>query len=71
MLSGVVKWFSSERGFGFISSTKVDEDVFVRYTGIEGEGFRSLEKGEKVEFEIAPDRDGKPEAVSVRRLSAP
>lgn len=69
MPSGVVKWFSSERGFGFISVGEGDEDIFVRYTGIEGEGFRSLEKGEKVEFEIAPDRDGKLEAVSVRRTS--
>lgn len=70
MSSGVVKWFSSERGFGFISVSGEGEDVFVRYTGIEGDGFRSLEKGERVRFEIIPDRDGKPEAVSVRRVSA-
>lgn len=69
MPSGVVKWFSSERGFGFIAATDGGEEIFVRYTGIEGEGFRSLEKGEAVEFEVAPDRDGKPEAVSVRRIS--
>lgn len=69
MPSGVVKWFSSERGFGFISTDDNSDDIFVRFTGIEGEGFRSLEKGEKVKFEIAPDRDGKPEAVSVCRSS--
>lgn len=68
MPSGVVKWFSSERGFGFIAAGKSGDDIFVRYTGIEGDGFRSLEKGESVEFEIAPDRDGKLEAVSVRRI---
>lgn len=51
MKTGVVKWFNSEKGFGFIT---VDggEDVFVHFSAVQGDGFKSLEEGQKVEFEV-------------------
>jgi CspA family cold shock protein len=49
---GTVKWFSEEKGYGFISPEDGSADVFVHYSGIAGEGFRSLEEGEKVTYEV-------------------
>lgn len=69
MPRGVVKWFSPERGFGFISPDDGAEDVFVRFSGIAGSGFRTLAKGEEVSFEIADDDEGKPEAMNVREAN--
>mmetsp|Transcript_78705 Transcript_78705/g.213105 ORF Transcript_78705/g.213105 Transcript_78705/m.213105 type:complete len:119 (+) Transcript_78705:81-437(+) len=61
---GVVKFFNPERGFGFITSG--EKDYFIHYTGIEsGGGFKSLEDGEDVEFDIEVDHDGKQRAVRV------
>ncbi len=51
LAKGVVKWFDTKKGYGFIEQPGA-EDVFVHYTGIEGEGFKSLRAGEEVEFEI-------------------
>jgi CspA family cold shock protein len=51
--SGTVKWFSEEKGYGFISPDEDDEDIFVHYTDVEGEGFRSLTEGERVSYEAA------------------
>ncbi len=51
MEEGTVKWFSTTKGYGFITRAS-GEDVFVHYSGIVGEGFRSLREGDKVEFEI-------------------
>jgi cold shock protein len=52
--SGTVKWFSEEKGYGFIKPDEAgEEDIFVHYTGIKGEGFRSLKEGEKVSYEPA------------------
>lgn len=48
---GTVKWFSNPKGYGFITRD-VGEDVFVHYSAIEGEGFRSLEEGQRVEFSV-------------------
>ncbi len=62
--TGTVKFFNSEKGFGFISRESGD-DVFVHYSNIEGSGYRSLEEGQRVEFEIGPGRKGD-EALSVR-----
>ncbi len=64
MPQGTVKFFNNEKGYGFISREDGD-DVFVHYSKIEGSGYRSLEEGQRVEFEIGPGRKGD-EALSVR-----
>ena len=58
MPQGTVKWFNEEKGYGFIFPDDGGEDLFVHYTGIVGEGFRSLEEGEKVTYEAAQGRKG-------------
>jgi cold shock protein len=58
MAQGTVKWFNEEKGYGFISPDDGGEDLFVHFTGIVGEGFRSLEEGEKVTYEAAQGRKG-------------
>ncbi len=65
-VTGTVKWFSNPKGYGFIS-TPDGEDVFVHYTDIEGTGFRKLEEGESVEFEVV-DSDRGPKAQGVSRI---
>ncbi|MFO7279066.1 MAG: cold shock domain-containing protein [Thermoanaerobacterales bacterium] len=64
MAIGTVKFFNAEKGYGFISRDGMD-DVFVHYSNIEGQGYRTLEAGQKVEFEIGPGRKGD-EAQNVR-----
>ena len=55
---GTVKWFSNEKGYGFISPDDGSEDVFVHHTGITGEGFKSLQEGDKVTYEVTQGRKG-------------
>jgi len=66
MPNGTVKFFNAEKGYGFITVPGAD-DVFVHYSNIEGEGYRSLEEGQNVEFEVGPGRKG-PEALNVRKV---
>ncbi len=66
MPTGTVKFFSSEKGYGFISRDE-GEDVFVHFSNISGDGYRSLEQGQEVEFEVGPGRKGD-EALNVRAL---
>jgi cold shock protein len=61
---GTVKFFNAEKGYGFISREQGD-DVFVHYSNIQGDGYRSLEDGQQVEFDVAPGRKGE-EAQNVR-----
>lgn len=63
MNQGTVKWFNSEKGFGFIE-TEVGEDVFVHFSAIQGEGYRSLEEGQRVTFDIVQGPKG-PQAANV------
>ncbi|MCA1848434.1 MAG: cold-shock protein [Actinobacteria bacterium] len=55
---GTVKWFSNEKGYGFISPDDGSEDVFVHHTGIAGDGFKSLQEGDKVTYEVTQGRKG-------------
>ena len=61
---GTVKWFNAEKGYGFIERSGGD-DVFVHFSAIQGAGYRSLEDGQRVEFDVAPGRKGE-EAQNVR-----
>ncbi|GMA51282.1 cold shock-like protein CspLB [Alicyclobacillus contaminans] len=65
-MQGTVKWFNAEKGYGFIQ-VEGGNDVFVHYTAINGEGFRTLEEGQRVEFDIVEGQRG-PQAANVTRL---
>jgi CspA family cold shock protein len=64
MTQGTVKWFNSEKGFGFIAPDGGAEDVFVHYSEIQGGGFRSLEENQRVQFEVGQGAKG-PQATGV------
>ena len=66
MKTGVVKWFDAKKGFGFISVPEED-DVFVHFSAIQGEGYKTLEEGQQVEFDIEEGPKG-PQACNVVKL---
>jgi CspA family cold shock protein len=67
MTEGTVKWFNSEKGYGFIEREDGD-DVFVHFSAIQEEGFKSLEEGQRVEFEITTADNGKTQASDVTKI---
>ncbi|SHH13300.1 cold-shock protein [Clostridium grantii] len=66
MKNGIVKWFNNEKGFGFIS-VDGEEDVFVHFSALQGDGFKSLEEGQEVQFELTNGAKG-PQAANVVKL---
>ena len=67
MATGVVKFFNSEKGYGFIAPDDGGKDVFVHFSAIPGNGYRTLDQGQKVEFDVAAGRKGD-EAQNVRSI---
>ncbi|NAZ75736.1 MULTISPECIES: cold-shock protein [Kineococcus] len=67
MAQGTVKWFNGEKGFGFIAPSDGSPDVFVHYSQIAGNGFRSLDENDQVEYEVTQGAKG-PQASNVVRL---
>jgi len=65
-VTGTVKWFNGQKGYGFIARDG-GEDVFVHYSAIQGQGFRNLEEGQRVEFSVEQGQKG-PSAADVRRI---
>ena len=69
MARGKVKWFNDQKGFGFIESTDSGGDVFVHYSGIKGDGFKTLAEGDEVEFDLTQGPKG-PKAENVTKVTA-
>ncbi|MBY6411601.1 cold-shock protein [Rhodococcus sp. BP-252] len=67
MTQGSVKWFNGEKGFGFIEQDGGGPDVFVHYSEIQGTGFKTLDEGQRVEFEVGQGQKG-PQATGVRAI---
>ncbi|BAH82525.1 major cold shock protein [Streptococcus dysgalactiae subsp. equisimilis] len=67
MAQGTVKWFNAEKGFGFIS-TENGQDVFAHFSAIQTNGFKTLEEGQKVEFDVEEGQRG-PQAVNITKLA--
>ncbi|CAA9360524.1 MAG: Cold shock protein of CSP family [uncultured Gemmatimonadaceae bacterium] len=65
--TGTVKWFNDDKGFGFITPENGQKDVFVHHSAIQGQGFKSLAEGERVEFEVVQGQKG-PAAENVTKL---
>ena len=69
-MTGTVKWFNAEKGYGFISNDEGGDDVFVHFSAIQGTGYRSLNEGQKVSYEVEqdPKNTGKLQAVNVAAI---
>ena len=68
MATGTCKWFNSEKGYGFISPDGNGPDIFVHFSAVQGDGYRSLEEGQRVEFEVTAGQKG-PQAADVRVIA--
>ena len=67
MATGTVKWFNAEKGFGFIAPSDGSADVFAHFSAITGSGYRSLDEGQNVEFEVVKGQKG-PQAENIRAI---
>ena len=67
MATGTVKWFNAEKGFGFIAPSDGSTDVFAHFSAITGSGYRSLDEGQNVEFEVVQGQKG-PQAENIRAI---
>ena len=66
-MTGTVKWFNDAKGFGFITRDDGQKDCFVHHSGIQGQGFKSLAEGERVEFDVVQGQKG-PAAENVKKI---
>ncbi|HJM12728.1 MAG TPA: cold-shock protein [Candidatus Marinimicrobia bacterium] len=68
MVQGKVKWFNDKKGFGFVTSNEDDKDVFVHFSALNGDGFKSLNEGDEVEYEVVSGPKGD-QAANVTKLN--
>lgn len=68
MAEGTVKWFNPDKGYGFISREDGEGDLFVHYSEIQMDGFKTLDEGQRVVFDITPGQNGKLQASNVRKM---
>ncbi|GAB4167993.1 MAG: transcription antiterminator/RNA stability regulator CspE [Calditrichia bacterium] len=68
MSKGKVKWFNEAKGWGFIQPEDGGDDIFVHYSAIAQDGFKTLKEGDVVEFELKPGKNGKEQAANVRKV---
>ncbi len=68
MAKGVVKWFSNQKGYGFITPESSEKEVFVHYSAVQGEGYKTLAEGDKVEFDVTNGPKGE-QATNVRKVT--
>lgn len=68
MATGMVKWFNDSKGYGFIQADGSERDVFVHYTAVQGDGFKTLSEGQRVQFELNDGPKG-PQASNVSKLA--
>ena len=69
MAKGVVKWFSNQKGYGFITPESSDKEVFVHYSAVQGDGYKTLAEGDKVEFDVTNGPKGE-QATNVRKITS-